>query len=133
MTIRPRTFVGLAGLVPTVVVSLLSVYRPASLANLEHSVYDALVKTVPLRPPDGRIVIGYQLAELRVAELRLAGHQLPGVLDAGLDLEHDVIQLEQPAERVGRLRPGGCSPAPDGRARGAGRAHEAAGGVSAAG
>jgi CHASE2 domain-containing sensor protein len=57
MTVRPRTLVGLAGLVPTLLIALLSVYRPASLVNLEHGVYDTLVRTTRLRPPDGRIVI----------------------------------------------------------------------------
>jgi CHASE2 domain-containing sensor protein len=57
MTIRPRALVGLAGLVPTLIVALLSVYRPASLVDLERSVYDTLVRATRLQPPDGRIVI----------------------------------------------------------------------------
>jgi HD-GYP domain-containing protein (c-di-GMP phosphodiesterase class II) len=57
MTIRPRLLVGLAGLVPAVLVALLTINRPASFANLENSVYDTLLRAAGSPPPDSRIVI----------------------------------------------------------------------------
>jgi adenylate cyclase len=57
MTLRPRRLVLLCGLLPTLVVAVLSLYRPSFLANLEYSAYDWLLRTAPMRPPGGRIVI----------------------------------------------------------------------------
>ena len=57
MTVRPRLLVYLSGLVPTIVVAVLSVYRPPYLANLESSVYDTLLRAAQVHPPDRRIVI----------------------------------------------------------------------------
>jgi hypothetical protein len=57
MTVRPRLLVRLSGLVPTIVVAVLSVYRPPFLANLESSVYDTLLRAAQVHPPDSRIVI----------------------------------------------------------------------------
>jgi adenylate cyclase len=54
---RPRAIVRLCGLVPTFIVTLLSVYRPALLTPLEHTVYDTLVRAVPTHVPDDRVVI----------------------------------------------------------------------------
>ena len=54
---RPRRLILLCGLVPTIVVAVLSLYRPASLVSLEYSVYDRLLRSVPARPPSDRIVI----------------------------------------------------------------------------
>jgi adenylate cyclase len=57
MTVRPRILVGLAGLVPAIIVTLLSLYRPAFLANLEYGTYDILIRATRSQPPTGRIVI----------------------------------------------------------------------------
>ena len=57
MTLAARRLILLCGLVPTLVTAVLSLYRPASLANLEYSAYDTVVRTVATRPPGGRIVI----------------------------------------------------------------------------
>jgi len=51
---RRRLLILLAGLLPTIVVALLSLYRPHFLANLEYSVYDRLLRAAPTRPPDSR-------------------------------------------------------------------------------
>ena len=42
---------------PTLVVAVLSLYRPPFLANLESSVYDTLLRSARSHPPDSRIVI----------------------------------------------------------------------------
>ena len=55
--VRPRQLACLSGLVPTIVVAVLSVYRPPYLANLESSVYDTLLRAAPVHRPDSRIVI----------------------------------------------------------------------------
>jgi HD-GYP domain-containing protein (c-di-GMP phosphodiesterase class II) len=57
MKSRPRRLLLVCGLVPTLIVAVLSLYRPAVLANLEYGTYDALMRTVRPRPPSGRIVI----------------------------------------------------------------------------
>ena len=54
---RPRRLILLCGLVPTIVVAVLSLYRPSSLVSLEYSVYDRLLRSVPAPPPSDRIVI----------------------------------------------------------------------------
>ena len=54
---RRRLLVPLAGLLPTIVVAVLSVYRPPFLTSLEYSVYDTLVRAAPTQPPDSRVVI----------------------------------------------------------------------------
>jgi adenylate cyclase len=54
---RRRLLVPLAGLLPTIVVAALSIYRPPFLANLEYSVYDTLLRSAPPQPPDSRVVI----------------------------------------------------------------------------
>jgi CHASE2 domain-containing sensor protein len=54
---RRRLLVLLAGLLPTIVVALLSLYRPHFLANLEYSVYDVLLRSAPTQSPDSRVVI----------------------------------------------------------------------------
>jgi adenylate cyclase len=54
---RPRRLILLCGLVPTIVVAVLSLYRPSSLVSLENSVYDRLLRSVPAPPPSDRIVI----------------------------------------------------------------------------
>jgi adenylate cyclase len=55
--VRPRQLACLAGLVPTIVVAALTVYRPPYLANLESSVYDTVLRAAQLHRPDSRIVI----------------------------------------------------------------------------
>jgi CHASE2 domain-containing sensor protein len=57
MKSRPRRLLLVCGLVPTLVIAVLSLYRPSVLANLEYGAYDALMRTVQPRPPGGRIVI----------------------------------------------------------------------------
>ena len=57
MIARSRTLVGLTGLVPAIIVALLSLYRPPFLANLEYSTYDTLLRMTRATPPDTRIVI----------------------------------------------------------------------------
>jgi CHASE2 domain-containing sensor protein len=57
MTVRPRLLVSLSGLVPTIVVAVLSIYRPPFLANLESGAYDTLLRAAQVQPPDSRIVI----------------------------------------------------------------------------
>jgi adenylate cyclase len=54
---RPRRLILLCGLVPTIVVAVLSLYRPSSLVSLEYSVYDRLLRSVAAPPPSDRIVI----------------------------------------------------------------------------
>lgn len=57
MTPRPRRLLLLCGLVPTLVAAALSLWRPPLLAHLEFSVYDAMVRSAPTRPPDARVVV----------------------------------------------------------------------------
>jgi adenylate cyclase len=54
---RARRLILLCGLVPTLVVAVLSLYRPAFLLGLEYDVYDRLVRWVPTRPHSDRVVI----------------------------------------------------------------------------
>ena len=57
MTFGPGRLVVLAGLVPTLIVALLSVTRPAPLRGLEYSAYDTVLRAAGARDPDERIVI----------------------------------------------------------------------------
>ena len=57
MNVRPRRFILLAGLLPTLVVVALSLDRPATLARFEWRVYDMLVRAASARAPGGRVVI----------------------------------------------------------------------------
>jgi len=57
MTVRPRLLVSLSGLLPTIVVAVLSIYRPPFLENLESGAYDTLLRGAQVHPPDSRIVI----------------------------------------------------------------------------
>ena len=57
MTAQSPTLVGLHALVPTIIVALLSLYRPPFLANLEYGTYDTLLRMTRSTPPDARIVI----------------------------------------------------------------------------
>jgi CHASE2 domain-containing sensor protein len=45
------------GLVPTLLVAVLSLTRPTVLTSLEYDVYDALVRTAAPPPPSGRVVV----------------------------------------------------------------------------
>ncbi len=47
----------LCGVVPTVVITVLSLYRPLFVAGAEHAVDDMLVRAVRTHPPDGRVAI----------------------------------------------------------------------------
>jgi adenylate cyclase len=57
MTARYRRILLLCGLLPTLAGAVTSLYRPASLAKLEFSAYDTLVRLTPTRAPSGRVVI----------------------------------------------------------------------------
>ncbi len=57
MRLRPRRRVLLCGLATTLVIAVLSLYRPLFLANLEYGAYDTLIRTARTRPPSGQIVI----------------------------------------------------------------------------
>ena len=54
---KSHVLVRLSGLAPTLVVALLSIYRPSGLANLEYSVYDVLLRWVGVQAADPRVVI----------------------------------------------------------------------------
>ena len=57
MTPRYRRILLLCGLLPTLAAAVLSLTRPAALANLEYAAYDRLVRWTPTRQPSGKIVI----------------------------------------------------------------------------
>ena len=57
MTPRYRRILLLCGLLPTLVAAVLSLTRPAALANVEYAVYDRLVRWTPTRQPSGKVVI----------------------------------------------------------------------------
>ena len=57
MTQRFRRIVMMCGIVPTVVVAILSLYRPTALAKWDFSVYDTLSRALPAHLPSDRIVI----------------------------------------------------------------------------
>jgi CHASE2 domain-containing sensor protein len=57
MKFGPGRLVTLCGLIPTLVVAVLSLYRPAFLSNWEYGTYDMLLRATPTRPPGGQIVI----------------------------------------------------------------------------
>lgn len=54
---RPRRLILLCGLIPTIVVAVLSLYRPAVFVSFEYGVYDRLMRALPSRTPSDRIVI----------------------------------------------------------------------------
>jgi hypothetical protein len=47
---RPRRLILLCGLVPTIVVAALSLYRPSVFGSFESGVYDRLLRSIPSRP-----------------------------------------------------------------------------------
>ena len=57
MSPRHRRILLFCGLLPTLVIAVLSLTRPASLVGLEHIVYDTLVRWTPPRGPSGKVVI----------------------------------------------------------------------------
>jgi len=57
MSAKPRRVVLVCGVVPAVVVALLSLYRPAFLERLEYASYDALLRAARTHPPGGDVVI----------------------------------------------------------------------------
>ena len=57
MTSRFRRIVMMCGIVPTVTVAVLSLYRPPALASLDFGVYDMLSRALPTHSPSDRIVI----------------------------------------------------------------------------
>ena len=54
---QPRRLVLVCGVLPAIVVALLSLYRPAFLERLEYASYDALLRAARTRPPSGDVVI----------------------------------------------------------------------------
>ena len=56
MTFRPRLLT-VFGLVPTLLVAAVCLLRPASLTRLELTTYDTVLRSAPLTPPSGRVVI----------------------------------------------------------------------------
>ena len=46
-----------SGVIPIVFAALFAVYRPALLVRLDHSAYDALLRSIPTRPHGNRVVI----------------------------------------------------------------------------
>ena len=54
---RPRRLILLCGVVPTIVVAVLSLYRPSMFSSVESGIYDRLVRAIPTSPPSDRIVI----------------------------------------------------------------------------
>ena len=54
---RSRRLILLCGLVPTILVAALSLYRPSVFASFEYDVYDRLLRSIPSRPASDRIVI----------------------------------------------------------------------------
>jgi CHASE2 domain-containing sensor protein len=57
MSAQPRRVVLVCGVVPAVIVALLSLYRPAFLERLEYASYDALLRAARTHPPGGDVVI----------------------------------------------------------------------------
>ena len=57
MTRRPRRLILLCGLLSTLVIAEVALFRPSFVAGLEYGAYDILVRAAPTRPPDSRIVI----------------------------------------------------------------------------
>jgi len=55
--VRGRRLVLLCGVFPAIVASILALYRPGFLANLDYAVYDSVVRRAAMNPPGGRIVI----------------------------------------------------------------------------
>ena len=56
MTLRPRLLT-VFGLVPTLLIAAVCLLRPALLHRLELTTYDTVLRSAPLTPPSGRVVI----------------------------------------------------------------------------
>ena len=57
MSGHARRVVLVCGMVPAVLVALLSLFRPAFLDKLEYASYDALLRAARTHPPGGDVVI----------------------------------------------------------------------------
>ena len=57
MMSAPRRVVLRCGVLPTLVVAVLSLYRPQLLTSLEYSTYDRVLRGAGTRPPGGRVAI----------------------------------------------------------------------------
>src|SRR5262245_28519864 len=57
MTSGPRRLVLLSGLLPTLVIALLSLYRPPSFTGLEYGTYDRMLRAAGARSPGDNVVI----------------------------------------------------------------------------
>jgi CHASE2 domain-containing sensor protein len=52
-----RRLVFLCGVIPVLLSAVLAIYRPTFLARLDHTVYDTLVRSAPLKPPGTTVAI----------------------------------------------------------------------------
>ena len=52
-----RRLVLLCGAIPILAVAVLTATRPATLARLDNALYDLMVRSAPVRPPSGQVVI----------------------------------------------------------------------------
>ena len=52
-----RRFVLLCGLAPAIITVALVVFRPDFVAHADYGAYDRLLRSIPVRPPDGRVAI----------------------------------------------------------------------------
>ena len=52
-----RRLIVLCGVIPVIIAAVLALYRPTSLATLDNSVYDTLLRWARAKPPGGRVVI----------------------------------------------------------------------------
>jgi adenylate cyclase len=112
MNVRPRHFVLLCGLIPTLSVVALSLSQPAALANLDSSVYDTVVRVAPAGPSSGRVTI------VDVDERSLAKYgQWPWrrdvvgrLIDRVRDLGASVTALDIMFPEPDRLRTSGAEP-----------------------
>ena len=52
-----RRFVLLCGLAPAILTVALVVYRPGFISEIDFAAYDVLLRSIPVRPPDGRVAV----------------------------------------------------------------------------
>ena len=52
-----RRLIVVCGVIPVIIAAVLALYRPTSLATLDNSVYDTLLRWARAKPPGGRVVI----------------------------------------------------------------------------
>jgi len=54
---RNRRFIFLSGVLPTLLLAVLALYRPASIARLDNAIYDQTLRSAGTKPPAGGVVI----------------------------------------------------------------------------